>query len=226
MVSDLLPPMDLTELLLEINAHTGFANEFFHANEASARVDDLPVSKSALLMAETYRSGTTDQIKCSCTDPTSAEPDKSEHFVSDQDSGFHDIVILGTLRDATFVLEGHLEQKIGLDPTEIMTNKAGASVLVFGLSWLLGYTFSPRLADAGASVFWRMDHDADDGVLNDIARGQSDLRKRILQWDEMIRTAGSLKLGKVPASVLVRSLLKSECPSGTIKRGVSSRKRC
>ncbi|WP_244495876.1 Tn3 family transposase, partial [Escherichia coli] len=74
--------------------------------------------------------------------------------------------------------------------------------------------FSPRLADAGASVFWRMDHDADYGVLNDIARGQSDPRKIVLQWDEMIRTAGSLKLGKVQVSVLVRSLLKSERPSG------------
>nr|WP_228703195.1 Tn3 family transposase [Klebsiella pneumoniae] len=30
----------------------------------------------------------------------------------------------------------------------------------------------------------------------------------------MIRTAGSLKLGKVQVSVLVRSLLKSERPSG------------
>ncbi len=59
-----------------------------------------------------------------------------------------------------------------------------------------------------------MDHDADYGVLNDIARGQSDPRKIVLQWDEMIRTAGSLKLGKVQASVLVRSLLKSERPSG------------
>nr|QTX14630.1 TnpA transposase [Klebsiella pneumoniae] len=29
MISDLLPPVDLTELLLEINAHTGFADEFF-----------------------------------------------------------------------------------------------------------------------------------------------------------------------------------------------------
>ncbi len=59
-----------------------------------------------------------------------------------------------------------------------------------------------------------MDHDADYGVLNDIARGQSDPRKIVLQWDEMIRTAGSLKLGKVQVSVLVRSLLKSERPSG------------
>ncbi|WP_139520153.1 Tn3 family transposase, partial [Escherichia coli] len=92
-------------------------------------------------------------------------------------SGFHGIVIPGTLRDSIFVLEGLLEQETGLNPTEIMTDTAGASELVFGLFWLLGYQFSPRLADAGASVFWRMDHDADYGVLNDIARGQSDPRK-------------------------------------------------
>lgn len=78
----------------------------------------------------------------------------------------------------------------------------------------LGYQFSPQLVDAGASVFWRIDNDTDYGVLNDIARGQSDPRKIVLQWDEMIRAAGSLKLGKVQASVLVRVLLKSERPFG------------
>lgn len=57
MISDLLPPVYLTELLLEINAHTGFADEFFHASEASARVDDLPVSISAVLMAEACNIG-------------------------------------------------------------------------------------------------------------------------------------------------------------------------
>ncbi|KTG66459.1 hypothetical protein K41_24990 [Klebsiella pneumoniae] len=72
--------MDLTELLLEINAHTGFADEFFHASEASARVDDLPVSISAVLMAEACNIGLEPLIrsKCSCTDPTPAELDKSE----------------------------------------------------------------------------------------------------------------------------------------------------
>ncbi|HBQ8783927.1 TPA: Tn3 family transposase, partial [Klebsiella quasipneumoniae] len=39
------------------NAHTGFADEFFHASEASARVDDLPVSISAVLMAEACNIG-------------------------------------------------------------------------------------------------------------------------------------------------------------------------
>ncbi|WP_434478021.1 hypothetical protein [Escherichia coli] len=42
MISDLLPPVDLTELLLEINAHTGFADEFFHASEASAELMICP----------------------------------------------------------------------------------------------------------------------------------------------------------------------------------------
>jgi len=45
------------------------------------------------------------------------------------------------------------------------------AILSLAFSWLLGYQFSPRLADAGASVFWRMDPDADYGVLNVIARG-------------------------------------------------------
>ncbi len=54
--------------------------------------------------------------------------------MSDQYSGFHGIVIPGTLRDSIFVLEGLLEQETGLNPTEIMTDTAGASELVFGLS--------------------------------------------------------------------------------------------
>lgn len=126
--------------------------------------------------------------------------------MSDQYSGFHGIAIPGMLRDSIFVLEGLLEQETGLNPTEIMTDTAEASDLVFGFFWLLGYQFSPRLADAGASVFWRMDNSADYGVLKDIVSGQSDPRKIVLQWDEMIRAAGSLKLGKVQASMLVRSL--------------------
>jgi len=49
------------------------------------------------------------------------------NFVSDQYSGFHGIVIPGTLRDSVFVLEGLLQQQIGLNPVEIMTDTAGAS---------------------------------------------------------------------------------------------------
>jgi len=38
------------------------------------------------------------------------------------------------------------------------------------LLWLLGYQFSPRLADIGEATFWRIDHTADYGLLNNLAR--------------------------------------------------------
>jgi TnpA family transposase len=71
------------------------------------------------------------------------------NFMSDQFSGFHGIVIPGTLRDSIYVLEGLLEHQA------------------------------------------RAEH----------------------HWDDMLCIAGSLKLGTIQASELIRSLLKSERPS-------------
>lgn len=102
----------------------------------------------------------------------------------------------------------------GMNPVEIMTDTAGTSDIIFGLFWLLGYQFSPRLADAGEAVFWRTDKSAYYGVLDELARGCADLSKAKNEWDEMMRTAGSLKLGTIHASELIRSLLKSSRPSG------------
>ena len=77
----------------------------------------------------------------------------------------------------------------------------------------MGYQFSPRLADAGEAVFWRIDKDADYGALNVLARRRVNIHKIKQHWDDMMRLAGSLKLGTVQASELIRSLLKSERPS-------------
>jgi TnpA family transposase len=135
------------------------------------------------------------------------------NFMSDQFSGFHGIVIPGTLRDSIYVLEGLLEQQTGLRPTEIMTDTTGASDLVFGLFWLLGYQFSPRLADAGETRFWRVDREADYGPLDELASHCVSTVRMKHHWDDMLRVAGSLKLGTIQASELIRSLLKSERPS-------------
>jgi len=93
-----------------------------------------------------------------------------DNFSSDQFTGFHAIVIPGTLRDSLFILDGLLEQQTSLRPVELMADTAGSSDVVFGLFWLLGYQFSPRLADIGESRFWRIDRAADYGLLNDLAR--------------------------------------------------------
>lgn len=139
------------------------------------------------------------------------------NFISDQYAGFHGIVVPGTLRDSIFVLEGLLEQQTDLNPIEIMTDTAGSSDMVFGLFWLLGYQFSPRLADAGEAIFYRIDKSADYGVLNDLAVSSVNTSRIEQHWDDMLRVAGSLKLGTIQASELIRSLLKSDKPSNLAK---------
>lgn len=135
------------------------------------------------------------------------------NFTSDQFTGFHGIVIPGTLRDSLYILEGLLEQITGLNPIEIMSDTAGASDLIFGLFWLLGYQFSPRLADVGEARFWRLDPNADYDVLNNLARQRINALLIKQNWDDLLRVAGSLKWGTIRASELMRSLLKGSRPS-------------
>lgn len=279
-VITLMPSIDLTELLLEIHAHTGFLDAFSHISEANARASDMPTSLCAVLLAEACNIGREPFVRPATPELTRhrllwvhqnyirietlieanaslvthqskiplakcfgggevASADgmrfvtrgKTIHsganrkyfgsgrgitwynFLSDQYAGFHGILVPGTLRDSIFVLEGLLEQQTGLTPREIMTDTAGSSDMIFGLFWLLGYQFSPRLADAGEATLWRIDKEADYGVLDDLVRSCIKPQRIVSQWDEMLRVAGSLKLGSVSASELIRSLLKSDRPS-------------
>lgn len=50
--------------------------------------------------------------------------------------------------------------------------------------------------------------------LAEVARGGINTRRAVQHWDDMLRIVGSLKLGTVRASKLIRSLLKSERLSG------------
>jgi Tn3 transposase DDE domain/Domain of unknown function (DUF4158) len=52
-----LPRVDLPELLLEIDARTGFAGAFTHASEAEARARDLQMTLCAVLLAEACNTG-------------------------------------------------------------------------------------------------------------------------------------------------------------------------
>ncbi|EOZ0340230.1 Tn3 family transposase, partial [Escherichia coli] len=193
-VRQLLPPVDLTELLLEIDARTGFTREFSHVSESGARAQDLHIILCAVMLAEACNIGHEPLIKhnipaltrhrlswvkqnyiraetlvsanarlvdfqsslalagywgggevASADGMRFVTPVKTVNsgpnrkyfgsgrgitwynFVSDQYSGFHGIVIPGTLRDSIFVLEGLLEQQTGLNPVEIMTDTAGTS---------------------------------------------------------------------------------------------------
>jgi TnpA family transposase len=83
-----------------------------------------------------------------------------------------------------YVLDGLLEHQTELQPRQLMTDSAGYSDIIFGLFWLLGFQFSPRLAELGETRFWRIDHvtsrPEDQGdpnyrwhILNQLNRGEA-----------------------------------------------------
>lgn len=81
-----------------------------------------------------------------------------------------------------------------------MTDTGAYTDVVFGLFWLLGYRFSPRIADIGGARYWRIDPSADYGPLNGIARHRVNLNLIRENWDDLLRPAGLLKLGLVQAT--------------------------
>lgn len=283
-VAAMLPHVDLPEVILEINARTGFTKEFTHLSQSNSRVDDLHISICAVLLAQACNIGleplvrpelpaltrgrlswvqqnyirqetliranarlvdtqthiplakiwgggevaSADGLRFSVPVRTINAAPNSKYFgigkgityynfTSDQFTGFHGIVIPGTLRDSLFLLEGLLEQLTSLHPVEIMTDTAGYSDVVFGLFWLLGYRFSPRLADIGEARFWRIDNSANYGVLDGLTKNKINTDLITNNWDDMLRVAGSLKLGTVNASDLMRSLQRGNQPSTLAK---------
>jgi TnpA family transposase len=286
-VAALLPRVDLPKVLLEVNAWTGFADEFTHISSGNARVNDLAINICAVLLAQACNIGlepivrpdvpaltkgklswvqqnyirqetlqsanarlvdaqanialaqmwgggevaSADGLRFTVPVRTvNAEPNSKYfgvgrgityyNFTSDQFTGFHGIVVPGTLRDSLFLLEGLLDQTTSLQPKEVMTDTAGYSDLVFGLFWLLGYQFSPRLADLGEARFWRIDPQADYGVLNGLARQRVNTALIARSWDDLLRVAGSLKLGTVSASELMRTLLGGKNPT-TLSKAIT-----
>lgn len=106
-----------------------------------------------------------------------------------------------------------LEQQTELNPTEIMTDTGAYSDVVFGLFWLLGYRFSPRIADMGNSRLWRIDPKADYGPLNGVSRNRIHPELIRQHWDDVLRLAGSLKLGLVQATSIMRTLQVGDRPT-------------
>jgi TnpA family transposase len=135
------------------------------------------------------------------------------NLMSDQSTGLGAMVVPGTLRDSLVLLSVLLEQQTELQPTEMMTDTGAYTDVMFGLFRLLSYRFSPRLADIGDTRLWRVDANADYGVLNHLARHRLRLDLIRDHWEDMLRLAGSLKLGAVQAHGIMRTLQVGDRPT-------------
>ena len=283
-VYDLLPRIDLPELLLEVHALTGFADEFTHISEDRSWTSDLSLSICAVLMAEACNIGfdavmnsdvpaleqsrllwvqqnyirdetltrANERLVAAQADLRLAQlwgggdvasadglrfrvPVETLNadyswkyfgegkgityftFMSDQFTEFYGVVIPGAVREALYILDGLLEQQTVLKPVEIMSDTAGYTDIVFGLFWLLGYQFSPRLRDIGKTRFWRANKRARYGALNKVARHHINTNRIVENWDDLLRVAGSLKLGKLSASDMMRTLQAGKGSSALAK---------
>lgn len=103
---------------------------------------------------------------------------------------------------------------------EIATEPQSHSDAVFGLFWRLGYQFSLRLADIGGARLWRIEKAADYGVFNRFAVSKINLPLIVQNWLDLIRLAGSLKLGHLRAAGVMRTLQVKDKPT-TLARALT-----
>ena len=285
LTAKMLPRVDLPELLLEVDAWTGFTSEFTHLAESGTRMEDLAVSACAVLVAEGCNIGFTavtkpgvpaltrdrlshveqnyvradtiseanarlighqagialarlwggglvasaDGLRFVVPVQTLNAAPNPKYFgqknhgvtwlnaINDQVAGIGATVVPGTMRDSLYILDTLLNLDAGPKPELVATDTASYSDIVFGLFRLLGYQFSPRIADLSDQRFWRLEvpgvPPGDYGPLNALARHKVTTPRMITHWPDMRRVAASLAMGTVRAYDLLRMLGRDGSPT-------------
>jgi TnpA family transposase len=141
------------------------------------------------------------------------------NWVSDQYSQYGTKVVSVAAREAVHTLEAILHTQLPI--TEHTTDTHGATEIVFALFDLLGLRFIPRLRDADDLLLYRLGAPTGlpvDAVLRSRARPQR-IREH---YDDLLRTAASLKRGWVPASLLI-TRLKNQTPQSPLAAALACR---
>ena len=127
-------------------------------------------------------------------------------WTSDQFSQYGTKVIPATVRDATYVLDEILDNETELPIVEHTTDTAGYTELIFALFDLLGLQFSPRIRDISDQRLFRIDRSITYPNVEPLLKGTINRSRILKHWDDLLRVAGSLKLGWVTASLLISKL--------------------
>jgi TnpA family transposase len=127
-------------------------------------------------------------------------------WTSDQFSQYGTKIISATVRDATYVLDEILDNETELPISEHITDTSGYTELVFALFDLLDMQFSPRIRDVGDQRLYRFDRKKTYRNLEPRLKGRINRDLILRCWDDLLRVAGSLKLGWVTASLLIGKL--------------------
>jgi TnpA family transposase len=127
-------------------------------------------------------------------------------WTSDQYSQFGTKVIPATVRDATVVLDEILDNETELPLFQHSTDTAGYTEIIFALFDLLGLQFAPRIRDLGNQQLYRLNEVETTAQIRGLLKRKLSPKLFLNQWDDLLRVAGSLKLGWVTASLLISKL--------------------
>jgi TnpA family transposase len=124
--------------------------------------------------------------------------------VSDRIGVFSTQLISCAPREATYVLDGLLENDTSLDPRLHTTDTHGFTEPLWGLCHLLGIDFMPRLKDLADQRLWLLDGASIPAALAGLFAGTVDAAVFSEQWDQLVRIAASLKARTAPAHVVLQ----------------------
>ncbi len=128
---------------------------------------------------------------------------------SNQHSVFSSQVISCGPREALYVLDGLLDNDTDLQPREHYTDTHGFTEQLFGLCYLLGFSFMPRLKDLADQQLYKISKTEDYGELNSIFRQTIDWQLIEEQYDQLVKIAASLKNKTAPAHVVLKRLINA-----------------
>jgi len=127
--------------------------------------------------------------------------------VSDQHTVFGSRVISCSAREASYVLDGLLENDTILRPREHTTDTHGFTEQLFALCHLLGFSFMPRLKDLKTQHLYKLDRDVSYGEIDGLFRGGPiDIALIREQWDKLVHVATSVRDRTAPAHVILQRL--------------------
>jgi TnpA family transposase len=126
-------------------------------------------------------------------------------WTSDQYSQYASNVIAATVRDATYTLDGILDNQTVLPIEEHTTDTHGYTEMIFGAYDLLGLRFAPRIRDLDRQRLYRHGNPPEIGTA-DLLKQKIRPELIIPYWDELLRLAASLRHGWAPASLLLARL--------------------
>ncbi len=111
-----------------------------------------------------------------------------------------------TARDAAYVLDEILGNESELEIAEHTTDTSGYTEMLFAAFALLGLQFAPRIRDLQDQRLYRLPGMVVSPDVAPLFKGTINTGLILENWDEMLRLAGSLKLGLVTASLTLGKL--------------------